>query len=119
MAAQENNIICILYGCSFPVVLRKQEVKGEYLCELFGECYVHGMMDGEAIEQGKDTKETEEFEIRRNGIISRVACNAGVKWKRVGRLNTEGIKQQHDKCLKDPRMQNRLKSVVTEYLQQS
>ena len=50
MAAQENNIICILYGCSFPVVLRKQEVKGEYLCELFGECYVHGMMDGEAIE---------------------------------------------------------------------
>ena len=50
MAAQENDIICILYGCSVPVVLRKQEVEGESFWELVGECYVHGMMDGEAIE---------------------------------------------------------------------
>ncbi|KAH7386360.1 heterokaryon incompatibility protein-domain-containing protein [Cadophora sp. MPI-SDFR-AT-0126] len=64
MAAQENDIICILYGCSVPVVLRKQEVEGETFWELVGECYVHGMMDGEAMEQGRDAKETEEFEIR-------------------------------------------------------
>ncbi|PVH82006.1 hypothetical protein DL98DRAFT_489244 [Cadophora sp. DSE1049] len=61
MAAQENDIICILHGCSVPVVLR--EVKGETFWELVGECYVHGMMDGEAME-GRDTKVTEEFEIR-------------------------------------------------------
>lgn len=35
--------ICILYGCSVPVVLR------EYY-NFIGECYVHGVMDGEAFE---------------------------------------------------------------------
>ena len=63
MAAQENDIICILYGCSVPVVLRKQEVEGESFWELVGECYVHGMMDGEAMEE-QETKKAEEFEIR-------------------------------------------------------
>lgn len=40
-----SDIICIMLGCSVPVVLRK--VQDHFL--LVGECYVHGLMDGEAI----------------------------------------------------------------------
>jgi hypothetical protein len=43
--AEEGDCICILFGCDVPVVLRK--------CNDFyvfiGECYVNGLMDGEAI----------------------------------------------------------------------
>ncbi|KAG4437796.1 hypothetical protein IFR05_006731 [Cadophora sp. M221] len=41
--------VCILFGCSVPVLLR-QKPRGKDSEFLFiGECYVHGMMDGEAI----------------------------------------------------------------------
>jgi len=43
-------ILCVLYGCSVPVVLRKagqQRVKDKILHEVVGEAYVHGIMDGE------------------------------------------------------------------------
>ena len=66
MAAQERDVICILYGCSVPVVLREITVKGETFWQLVGECYVHGKMDGEAME-GRDLDDpmaTKEFEIR-------------------------------------------------------
>ena len=39
--------MCILYGCSVPVLLRQQSDEMGYA--VVGECYVHGMMDGEAI----------------------------------------------------------------------
>jgi hypothetical protein len=46
--AKENDIICIFFGCSVPVVLREsKEQPGKYL--FIGECYVYGMMDGEAM----------------------------------------------------------------------
>ncbi|PKS08434.1 hypothetical protein jhhlp_005145 [Lomentospora prolificans] len=47
---QKNDFICILYGCSVPVVLR--ELKGQFAgsFRLVGEVYVHGNMDGEAEE---------------------------------------------------------------------
>jgi len=46
--ARENDIICIFFGCSVPVVLREsREQPGLY--EFIGECYVHGMMDGESL----------------------------------------------------------------------
>jgi hypothetical protein len=45
-AAEKGDLVCILYGCSVPVVIR--EVKGGRH-ELVGECYVHGMMDGAAL----------------------------------------------------------------------
>ncbi|TVY71201.1 Heterokaryon incompatibility protein 6 OR allele [Lachnellula suecica] len=44
--AEKGDIICILFGCSVPVLLRRVE-NGQHI--LVGECYVHGMMDGEAI----------------------------------------------------------------------
>jgi hypothetical protein len=40
-------MICVLYGCSVPVILRKREDQDYY--EFVGECYLHGFMDAEAI----------------------------------------------------------------------
>ncbi|KAH7317765.1 heterokaryon incompatibility protein-domain-containing protein [Rhexocercosporidium sp. MPI-PUGE-AT-0058] len=61
MAAQERDVVCILYGCSVPVVLRETRARGETFWQLVGECYVHGKMDGEAME---GSHPEEEFEIR-------------------------------------------------------
>ncbi|PVH83556.1 HET-domain-containing protein [Cadophora sp. DSE1049] len=44
--AKKGDLICVLYGCSVPVILRK--VDKHYI--LVGECYVHGLMDGEALD---------------------------------------------------------------------
>jgi hypothetical protein len=44
--------ICVLSGCSIPVILRQ---KGDYHI-LIGECYVHGIMDGQAIQQLREGK---------------------------------------------------------------
>lgn len=43
--ARVADIICILCGCSVPVILRPVENE-RYI--LIGECYLHGMMEGEA-----------------------------------------------------------------------
>ena len=61
MASRIGDVVCILYGCSVPVVLRPDADGGKWW-QLVGECYVHGMMDGEAIvgSEGRG----EEFEIR-------------------------------------------------------
>lgn len=45
--SQIYDIICIFYGCSVPVVLRPIKGTGEFT--FIGECYVHGVMDGEAV----------------------------------------------------------------------
>ncbi|KAF4628209.1 hypothetical protein G7Y89_g9940 [Cudoniella acicularis] len=42
-----GDTICILFGCSVPVVLRK--VQGSDRYTFIGECYVHGIMDGESL----------------------------------------------------------------------
>ncbi|OWP00044.1 hypothetical protein B2J93_8615 [Marssonina coronariae] len=57
MAAVEGDVVVVLHGCSVPVVLRW--VRGWWVC--VGECYVHGLMDGEGLEMGVGL---EEFEIR-------------------------------------------------------
>ena len=49
-----DDLVCILHGCSVPVLLRRRSNMHGYT--FVGECYVHGMMDGEARileEQGK------------------------------------------------------------------
>ncbi|XDG00796.1 hypothetical protein ABKA04_000411 [Annulohypoxylon sp. FPYF3050] len=58
-----GDFICILYGCTVPVVLR--EGRDGHM-QLVGEAYVHGKMDGEAIEEfmEHDTWKDEEFRIR-------------------------------------------------------
>ena len=48
---KKRDLICILYGCSVPVVLRKHcagESDEHY--SFIGECYVHGIMEGEAFD---------------------------------------------------------------------
>jgi hypothetical protein len=62
MAAEVEDVVVVLHGCSVPVVLRLIKEGGEGWL-LVGECYVHGMMDGEAME-GRVETEAEEFEIR-------------------------------------------------------
>jgi hypothetical protein len=44
--AQEGDPICAFNGCRFPLVI--QPKVEEY--ELVGACYMHGIMEGEAIE---------------------------------------------------------------------
>jgi len=41
-----GDVIAILYGCSVPVVLRRQNSS---MYTLVGECYVHERMDGETL----------------------------------------------------------------------
>lgn len=45
--ARKGDILCVMFGCSVPVVLRKKESSSSYT--FVGECYMHGFMDGEAI----------------------------------------------------------------------
>jgi hypothetical protein len=55
--AKVGDIVCVFYGCSVPVLIRKiknrdkdrnkDKSKQEY--QFIGECYLHGMMDGEAV----------------------------------------------------------------------
>jgi len=49
-SAKVGDLVCVLYGCSVPVVLRKQLGKFSKHCwELISEAYVHGFMDGKGI----------------------------------------------------------------------
>lgn len=60
--------LCIIYGCSVPVVLRKLMAEGgRPYWQLIGEAYVHGYMDGEALSalSPEELKSIEvEFELR-------------------------------------------------------
>lgn len=47
--AQEGDYICILFGCSVPVILREHEAAEGPFFTFVGEAYVHGVMDGEAV----------------------------------------------------------------------
>ena len=48
--AKAGDHICILYGCTVPVVLRRQiDVTNASSWQLLGDAYVHGIMDGEVI----------------------------------------------------------------------
>lgn len=48
-AAQEGDLICILFGCSVPVILRNMGTSADPYFYFIGEAYVHGMMEGEAL----------------------------------------------------------------------
>ena len=50
-ATQERDIVAILYGLSVPVVLRQIHgtPDGDNVFMLVGECFIYGMMDGEAL----------------------------------------------------------------------
>ena len=47
--AKEDDMICILLGCSVPVVLRPVISGGGRAYELIGDAYIHYIMDGEEL----------------------------------------------------------------------
>ena len=49
---KKRDIVAILYGLSVPVVLRQIQdgPEGESVFKLVGECFIYGMMDGEAMD---------------------------------------------------------------------
>jgi hypothetical protein len=49
-----GDMVCIIFGCSVPVILSKIHTESDHestYYEFVGECYVHGVMDGEAVEE--------------------------------------------------------------------
>jgi len=44
-----GDVVCILYSCSVPIVLREVRTIDDHCFEFVGECYVHDMIDDEAI----------------------------------------------------------------------
>jgi hypothetical protein len=59
--ATVGDIVCILFGCDTPVVLRP--IGDGFV--FIGECYIHGIMDGELITEYKEGSIlSEEFVIR-------------------------------------------------------
>ncbi|KAK6331354.1 hypothetical protein TWF730_004435 [Orbilia blumenaviensis] len=59
-ATKNDDLLCILYGCSVPVILRPKGKplpgKNQQSYMVVGEAYVHGKMDGEAIDSLKAKK---------------------------------------------------------------
>lgn len=71
LLAEKRDVVCIIFGCSVPIVLRRQQDAGtgEEYFQFIGECYIHGMMEGEALESarfqsGNNTIPKQEFELR-------------------------------------------------------
>lgn len=54
-AARKGDVVCILIGCSVPVVLRR--LNSEEAFVVVGECFLPGFMKGEALAVGKEVKE--------------------------------------------------------------
>jgi hypothetical protein len=50
--SKRRDSLCLIYGCSVPVVMRPTPNGNHWL--LVGECYIHGIMNGELLE--KDPK---------------------------------------------------------------
>ncbi|KAE8381523.1 heterokaryon incompatibility protein-domain-containing protein [Aspergillus bertholletiae] len=54
---KQGDFICILYGCSVPVVIRRlSSASNQHCFKVIGEAYVHGKMDGEALVDCKSGK---------------------------------------------------------------
>jgi len=61
---QRGDVICILFGCSMPIVLRQVGGEGGGHWVVVGECYVHGVMEGEGLEVlRREEVQEQEFEI--------------------------------------------------------
>jgi hypothetical protein len=52
--SQPGDYVAILYGCDYPFLLRESS-DGTY--KIVGDCYIHGLMDGEALGDGFEEME--------------------------------------------------------------
>lgn len=58
---ERGDLICVLFGGRMPLVLRPQN--GHYI--LISESYIHGLMNGEAIDElEKGKSQVQDFELR-------------------------------------------------------
>jgi hypothetical protein len=84
--SKSTDVVCILFGCSVPVILRRlkdqtidveEKVEGvatkfnRPLYELIGECYVHGVMEGEAFNIRHDARATNPITKEKPGPADR------------------------------------------------
>lgn len=56
---EEGDRVAVLKGAKTPVVLRREEGEaqgGEEIWTLIGPCYVHGLMDGQIVEKGFESR---------------------------------------------------------------
>lgn len=51
---QAEDDLVIVMGCDVPLIIRRTETTGKF--KLVGHCYVYGIMWGEMLEQGRETK---------------------------------------------------------------
>jgi hypothetical protein len=59
---RKGDRICVLLGCSIPLILRLREGQPSY--QVVGECYLHGFMDGEVLKELESGKfKIEEFHL--------------------------------------------------------
>lgn len=58
--SKQGDIVCILVGGRAPFILRATAKGGHHLV---GECYVHGIMDGEALDDGGTALTPKEYRI--------------------------------------------------------
>jgi hypothetical protein len=56
---RDGDIVAVLYGAQVPFIIRPKKSAKEIQYELVGECYIHGLMDGEAFMLGLPVKELE------------------------------------------------------------
>lgn len=62
--AEVGDLICVLFGCKHPVVIRRQPTDSGTRVNLVGETFVENFMDGEAINMLRDGQlRAQDFEI--------------------------------------------------------
>ncbi|KAK6206173.1 hypothetical protein QIS74_13592 [Colletotrichum tabaci] len=54
--AMKGDFLCVLFGCSIPIVLRKSEDRDSF--NVIGECFVDGYMEGAGAEPGSALERT-------------------------------------------------------------
>jgi hypothetical protein len=57
--ARKGDMVCVLFGCSIPVILRRVGVKRRY--EFVGECNLHGFMYSAAVGNGGEVRKFQAF----------------------------------------------------------
>lgn len=63
----EDDLLCILFGCSVPVILRPTgllEDNNSLPVSFIGECFVYGKMDGEVFTDPRTSLGIEEKTVR-------------------------------------------------------
>lgn len=61
--AKVGDLICVLLGCSVPVVLRQQNTDAGTCYQLIGEAYCYNLMEGEALRQYGDLNDEQLKEL--------------------------------------------------------